>query len=149
MVSHQANQFLCLTGLIFTADIVLKFNTALVTRKDSYTKGLVTDRWKIANRYLRTQFALDFLSTAPAYIEVSRAMPRADSEHLFCLNFRGHACRGPPHLDAWRSHANLPKLPRGAKWLAWHGSRLDEPVGTAWPTQALVIQITILAILST
>ncbi|KAK9832375.1 hypothetical protein WJX74_008047 [Apatococcus lobatus] len=56
-------------GLLFTLDIALKFNTALITRKDSYTKGLIVDRRRIAHRYMSTQFLLDILSTIPAYIE--------------------------------------------------------------------------------
>ena len=59
-----------LPGLLFTLDIALKFNTALITRKDSYTKGLIVDRRRIAFRYMCTQFPLDLLSTLPAYVEV-------------------------------------------------------------------------------
>ncbi|KAK9842771.1 hypothetical protein WJX74_002162 [Apatococcus lobatus] len=58
-------------GSVFSLDIILRFNTAYEPAQKKHEGDLVTSRWKIAGRYLRTSFWLDFLSIVPAYLEAA------------------------------------------------------------------------------
>lgn len=63
-------------GFIFTLDIILRFNTAYEPSDKHHEGDLVTSRWKIGGRYLRTSFWLDFFSIVPAHLEVCATSSR-------------------------------------------------------------------------
>lgn len=76
--------------MVFTLDILLRFNTAYEPARKKHEGQLVTNRWRIAGHYLSTSFLLDFLSIVPAYLEVGQSVGLL---HLMMLQTCDHVTR--------------------------------------------------------
>jgi len=59
---HPSFIFDCVIDILFLADMILAFNTAII---DSRTQEVILDRGKIVKNYLQSWFTIDFLSTVP------------------------------------------------------------------------------------
>ena len=79
VVQVLSQQSMKSAGVVFSLDILLRFNTAYEPPRKQWEGDLVTNRWKIAGHYLCTSFLLDFLSIVPAYLEVRK---RIDLLHI-------------------------------------------------------------------
>ena len=80
----------CLIDICFIVDIAVRFRTMYVSRADEGNE-LITDRRKIAHRYLHGYFTIDLLSVVPIDIFASgtyngvRVLPHAHTPSAFLL----------------------------------------------------------------
>ena len=87
----------CLIDICFIVDIAVRFRTMYVSRADEGNE-LITDRRKIAHRYLHGYFTIDLLSVVPIDVFASgtyngvRVLPHAHTPQPFFSRATAAAC---------------------------------------------------------